>query len=141
MGSNGTKLGIVATGTLGTYVSRVSTAMRVSICMLPLRFRQSLGLFLLSFQLLLQHLNQLRCLRHSVILILRSNPADYATLHCAKNRIYAIVYFAYISSIRMNICVRIREVSHWYILRIELISHCVYFEYPQMYHVRLWRIL
>ena len=61
--------------------------------------------------------------------------------HCAKNRIYAIVYFAYISSIRMNIRVRIREISHWYILRIEPISHCVYFEYPQMYHVRLWRIL
>ena len=61
--------------------------------------------------------------------------------HCAKHRIYAIVYFAYISSIRMNIRVRIREVSHWYILRIEPISHCVYFEYPQMYHVRLWRIL
>ena len=62
-------------------------------------------------------------------------------MHCAKNRIYAIVYFAYISSIRMNIRVRIREISHWYILRIEPISHCVYFEYPQMYHVRLWRIL
>ena len=61
--------------------------------------------------------------------------------HCAKNRIYAIVYFAYISSIRMNIRVRIREVSHWYILRIEPISHCVYFEYPQIHHVRLWRIL
>ena len=56
--------------------------------------------------------------------------------HCAKNRIYAIVYFAYISSIRTNIRVRIREISHWYILRIEPISHCVYFEYPQMYHVR-----
>ena len=40
-------------------------------------------------------------------------------LHCAKNRIYAIVYFAYISSIRTNIRVRIREISHWYILRIE----------------------
>ena len=30
----------------------------------------------------------------------------------------------------MNIRVRIREISHWYILRIEPISHCVYFEYP-----------
>ena len=48
---------------------------------------------------------------------------------------------AYISSIRINIHVRIREVSHWYILRIEPISHCVYFEYPQIYHVRLWRFL
>ena len=58
-----------------------------------------------------------------------------------SNRIYAIVYFAYISSIRMNIRVRIREVSHWYILRIEPISHCVYFEYPQIHHVSVWRIL
>ena len=58
----------------------------------------------------------------------------FESRHCAKNRIYAIVYFAYISSIRTNIRVRIREISHWYILRIEPISHCVY--YPQMYHVR-----
>ena len=63
-------------------------------------------------------------------------PKFYSIIHCAKNRIYAIVYFAYISSIRTNIRVRIREISHWYILRIEPISHCVYFEYPQMYHVR-----
>ena len=41
----------------------------------------------------------------------------------------------------MNIRVRIREVSHWYILRIEPISHSVYFEYPQIYHMRLWRFL
>ena len=62
--------------------------------------------------------------------------------HCAKITIYAIVYiFAYVSSIRMNILERIREESHWYILRIEPISHCVYFEYPLLYHVRLWRLL
>ena len=41
----------------------------------------------------------------------------------------------YISNIRMNIRVRIREKSHWYILRIEPISHCVFFEYPKLYHV------
>ena len=55
---------------------------------------------------------------------------------------YPIVYFAFQVYTWIYACVYAKK-SHWYILRIEptdFDSHCIYFEYTQLYHVRSWRI-
>ena len=69
----------------------------------------------------------------------------FSTLYTVQKiyRICTLLYILHFKYTHEYTRAYTQKKSHWYILRIEptdFDSHCIYFEYTQLYHVRSWRI-